>query len=141
MEKENQAMEITLTEEQLEKYVNRDLEIFSSEHLIIQTLDTGVNKRIKELRLENGLTQKELAEILGVSQKEYWRYEQDGYSLNIAKLAWIAIFYNVSLDWLSGFYQIKKPFFDEEHKLYIRGYVLEELKAAKARGEKYIPRD
>ena len=141
MKKESQAIEITLTEDQLEKYVNGELEISSSEHLIIQTLDTGVNKRIKELRLENGLTQKELAEILNVSQKEYWRYEQEGYSLNIAKLAWIAIFYNVSLDWLSGFYQIKKPFFDEEHKLYIRGYVLEEMKAAKARGEKYIPHD
>ena len=63
MKKESQAIEITLTEDQLEKYVNGELEISSSEHLIIQTLDTGVNKRIKELRLENGLTQKELAEI------------------------------------------------------------------------------
>ncbi len=101
-----------------------------------------LNKRIKELRLENGLTQTEVANALEVSHREYWRYEQDGYSPNILKIAQVAIFYNVSIDWLSGFLDIKKPFVPNT-EIYestsVNGYCLKDMKAAKARGEKYHP--
>lgn len=103
---------------------------------------TLVNGRIKELRIENGLTQVELANVLGVSHKEYWRYEQFGYSLSILRLAQIALFYNVSIDWFSGYIDKKKPFI-ENTKIYeaniVNGYVLKEMKEAKSRGEKYKP--
>lgn len=102
-----------------------------------------VNKRIKELRIENGLTQNDVANALDISQKEYWRYEQIGYNPNILRLAFLALFYNVSLDWISGFNEEKKPFIPNT-PIYeaneINGYSLKDMKAAKARGEKYHPR-
>ena len=103
---------------------------------------TLVNGKIKELRLENGLTQVELANVLDVSQKEYWRYEQFGYSLSILRLTAIAMFYNVSIDWFTGYCETKKPF-TLNTKIYeanmVNGYVLKEMKEAKSRGEKYQP--
>ena len=99
------------------------------------------NARIKELRLEHGLTQVDVANVLDVSQREYWRYEQSGYSVNIMFLAQLAVFYNVSLDWFSGYHQTKKPFFEGAERTSVNGYVLADMKDAKARGEKYLPQD
>lgn len=96
------------------------------------------NYRIKALRTENGLTQTDLANILDVSQKEYWRYEQEGYSINIVKLGLIAFFYNVSLDWIAGICNEKKPIFKDQQTS-VNGYVLKDMKVAKANGAKYIP--
>lgn len=98
-----------------------------------------VNSRIKQLRKENGLTQADLGNVLGVSQRVYWRYEQEGYSINILRLAHIAIFYNVSIDWFSGYCDVRKPFFEGEGKTMVNGYVLQELKEAKAKGIEYEP--
>lgn len=93
---------------------------------------SALNQRIKELRIENGLSQNDLANILDISQKEYWRCEQAGYSMNILRLAEIAIFYNVSIDWLSGYYPTRKPFFPEGGVTKVNGHSLEEIKASKA---------
>ena len=92
---------------------------------------TMVNQRIKELRKEHGLTQNDLANVLDVSQREYWRYEQEGYSVSILNLTQIAIFYNVSLDWFSGFHSTRKPFFEEGEETMVNGYTLKSLKASK----------
>ena len=100
---------------------------------------TMVNQRLKELRTENGLTQAEVAKILKISQREYWRYEQEGYNVNILKLGLLAMFYNISLDWISGFHEERKPFFANHQNTTINGYILKEIKEAKKRGEKYTP--
>ena len=92
---------------------------------------TMVNRRLKELRKENGLTQNDLANVLDISQREYWRYEQEGYSVNMTILALIAIFYNVSLDWISGWHSKRKPFFEENEEPMVNGYTLKSLKASK----------
>ena len=33
-------------------------------------------KRLRELREDHDLTQRQMAEILGIPQPQYWRYEQ-----------------------------------------------------------------
>lgn len=136
-----------LTPEQYEEYQRLSKEEGEDEALMYAAfltnrytteLHTCVNQRIKELRKENNLTQIDLANILRVSQKEYWRYEQEGYSLNILTLANIAIFYNVSIDWISGFHQKRKPFCEGENvRNYVNGYCLQDFKEAKAKGIKY----
>ena len=87
---------------------------------------TPLNSRIKELRKENGLTQVDMAKILEITQKQYWLYEQDGYLLNILNIGFIAMFYNVSIDWLSGLCKMRKPFGDgdENSEYIINGYSL-----------------
>ena len=61
-----------------------------------------IGKIIKELRLEKGLSQKKLAEILGVSQKaiDYWER-----NINEPKASYIiklADYFDVSCDYLLG---------------------------------------
>ncbi len=111
------------------------LPLFESSNKVVSM----VNSNIKQLRLENGLSQQDLANILNVSQKEYWRYEQQGYSVNILILAQIAIFYNVSLDWISGYHKERKPFFADAECNSVNGYTLQGMKEAKAKKEKYTP--
>lgn len=97
----------------------------------------GLNGNLKQLRIENGLTQGEVAEVLGITQREYWRIEQEGYKIPPIRLWYLAIFYNVSLDYIFGIIQEKRKICDGTNS--VNGYVLDEMKKAKAEGQKYIP--
>lgn len=111
------------SEEDLEELENEDYTFLN------------LNRRIKELRKENKLTQMDMAKILGIQHKQYWLYEQVGYSMNIEKLAKIAMFYNVSIDWLSGYCDVRKPFgTGEETEHGVNGFLLNTVKKAKAEG-------
>lgn len=63
--------------------------------------------RLKELRLQHGLTQKELVELLGVKRNTYSDWENGKCKPNYEKLEKIADFFDVSLDWLFGREQMK----------------------------------
>ncbi len=95
------------------------------------------NSRIKELRIENGLTQTDLARILGTSQREYWRLEQGGYKIPPSKFFQLAIFYNVSLDYIFGIIDEKKKITDKPTSC--NDFVLEDVKKAKASGMDFMP--
>ena len=58
--------------------------------------------RIKDLRIENGLTQKELAKILQSSDKNIWAYENGVASPPIDILIAYANYFGVSTDYLLG---------------------------------------
>jgi len=64
--------------------------------------------RIRDLREDKDLTQKEIAEILHMHKNTYIRYESGEREVpfNIAIL--LAKFYNVSLDYIAGL--INKPY-------------------------------
>ena len=61
-----------------------------------------LDKRLKELRLERGLTQKELAKKLGLNAVTYLHYEKGQREPPLSLLAEIAVFYGVSVDYLLG---------------------------------------
>lgn len=58
--------------------------------------------RIKTLRKERGLKQKELAEILGLADRSYQCYEYATRYPDFKGLIAIADFFDVSLDYLVG---------------------------------------
>ena len=58
--------------------------------------------RIKDLRIENGLTQKELAKILQSSDKNIWAYENGVASPPIDILIAYANYFGVSTDYILG---------------------------------------
>ncbi len=58
--------------------------------------------RLKELRLENGLTQKELGEIIGVVQTVAGKYERGALEPSLTGLKKLADYFKCSIDYLVG---------------------------------------
>lgn len=58
--------------------------------------------RLKELRINNGLKQKYLADFLNISQNTYSQYENELRQLPLDLLVKLCKFYNVSADYLLG---------------------------------------
>ena len=61
-----------------------------------------VYKRIRELREDRDLKQREVAEYLNVSQNTYSQYENGVISLTADTLVKLAEFYGVTVDYLLG---------------------------------------
>ena len=59
-------------------------------------------KRIRELREDHDLTQCEVAEMLGMSQTGYSKYETGTNDIPTAVLIKLADFYKTSVDYLLG---------------------------------------
>ncbi|MBR1625233.1 MAG: helix-turn-helix transcriptional regulator [Clostridia bacterium] len=56
--------------------------------------------RLKELREENGVSQKQIAEYLSIKQNTYSQYETGKRQLPIELLIKLARFYNVTTDYI-----------------------------------------
>lgn len=65
-------------------------------------MDTLFNEKLKELRKEKQITQKELANILEVSTTCYAGYEQGYREPDFKTLKKICLFFDVSADYLLG---------------------------------------
>ena len=61
-----------------------------------------VYERIKELRVDKDLSQKELADILNVTRSAYSNYENGIRDVPVDVLARLADFYKTSVDYISG---------------------------------------
>ena len=66
--------------------------------------------RMRNLREDNDMTQKEIASVLGTSQTMYARYERGANELPIRHLVRLAEYYNVTTDYLLGLTKDKKEF-------------------------------
>lgn len=66
--------------------------------------------RIKDLREDKDLLQKEIAKILNITQAQYSRIENNTYQLSYDGLEKLAIFYNTSIDYILGLTNIKEPY-------------------------------
>jgi len=60
------------------------------------------SERLKTLRKEKKLTQKELAEQIGISQKSYSHWETGKNEASLENLIKLADLLEVSIDWLFG---------------------------------------
>jgi transcriptional regulator with XRE-family HTH domain len=67
-------------------------------------------QRLKEIRKDNDLSQKDIAKVLATSQVQYSRYEMGIRLLPIDKLAKLAKYYNTSTDYLLGLTDERKPY-------------------------------
>lgn len=67
-------------------------------------------KRLKEIREDRNYLQSDIAKILGIKQPHYSRYELGIRTLPIEKYYILANFYNVSIDFLVGKTDEKKPY-------------------------------
>ena len=59
-------------------------------------------KRIKDLREDNDMLQKEIASLLGISQQYYSEYENGNRTITINHLITLSKFYGTSIDYIVG---------------------------------------
>lgn len=67
-------------------------------------------KRIRDLREDNDLKQRELAEIIGCSQRVYSNYERGDLDIPTEVLIKLANHYGVSVDYILGLTNNKTPY-------------------------------
>lgn len=66
--------------------------------------------RIRDLREDNDLTQREVAEYLKIKQNTYSQYETGSRQMPIEILVALAAFYKTSTDYLLGITDCKTPY-------------------------------
>ena len=59
-------------------------------------------KRIKDLREDHDLLQKDIAKLLGISQQYYSEYEKGNRTIPIQHLITLSKFYRTSIDYMVG---------------------------------------
>jgi transcriptional regulator with XRE-family HTH domain len=64
--------------------------------------------RLKLLRSNKNLTQKEFAKILDINERSYQNYEINASTPNFKLLLFIADYFDVSLDYLVGKSEVKE---------------------------------
>lgn len=67
-------------------------------------------QRIKDLREDRDLKQKQLADLLNISQTTYSRYESGVLDIPSISLIKLANFYNTSIDYILGLTDNKQPY-------------------------------
>ncbi len=67
-------------------------------------------ERLKEIRQDRDLYQKDVANFLGIKQQQYSEYELGSVLISIEKLSKLADFYNTSVDYLIGRTDERKPY-------------------------------
>ena len=75
------------------------------------TMRTEILKfgRIRDLRVDRGLTQREVAELLHVSQNTYSQYEIGTNRFPLEAVMILAQFYSTSIDYLVGLTDDPRP--------------------------------
>ena len=67
--------------------------------------------RIRDLREDHDKTQQNIADTLGTSQTMYARYERGASELPIRHLICLALYYNVSMEYIVGLTDDKTPLY------------------------------
>lgn len=62
----------------------------------------GLSSQLKKIRAEKGLTQKQVADGIGVAEQAYQRYEYGRTIPSATVLVALADYFDVSLDYLVG---------------------------------------
>ncbi len=66
--------------------------------------------RIRDLREDSDLYQRNLAEYLNVTQQTYSRYETGELSPSLITMEKLSEFYNTSVDYLMGLTDVREPY-------------------------------
>lgn len=64
-------------------------------------------KRIKDLREDHDILQKDIADLLGISQQYYSEYENGKRTIPVQHLITLAQYYDTSIDYIVGITNIK----------------------------------
>lgn len=100
---ENLSMLACIFDVSIDFLLSENLEISKETYLKLKEEKKNLfSVRLKELRLQHGFSQEELAEQIGIKQNSYSDWENGKCKPNYEKLEKLADFFGVSLDWLFG---------------------------------------
>lgn len=100
---ENLSMLACIFDVSIDFLLSENLEISKETYLKLKEEKKNLfSVRLKELRLQHGFSQEELAEKIGIKRNSYSDWENGKCKPNYEKLEKIADFFAVSLDWLFG---------------------------------------
>ncbi len=68
-------------------------------------------QRLRDIREDNDMAQKEIASIIGSKQTQYSKYELGKQMMGIDKYIKLAKYYNISLDYLTGLIDEPRPLY------------------------------
>ncbi len=71
-------------------------------------------QRLKDIREDYDKNQTEIAEILKMQQTQYSRYERGANEMPMHLFIALAKYYNVSLDYLAGLINYKRPLYEDK---------------------------
>ena len=69
-----------------------------------------MENRIRDLRIDYNYYQKDIANLLNVTQQQYSKIELNKSQLDYNGLITLAKFYNTSIDYILGLTDIRKPY-------------------------------
>jgi len=72
-----------------------------------------IYQRLKDVRNDNDKTQAEIAEILKITTQQYQLYESGKREMPMHHFARLAVYYNISLDYLAGLIQLPRGLEDK----------------------------
>ena len=61
-----------------------------------------IHERIKALRVDRDISQKEIAEVLNTTRQQVYKYENGQQEMTITKLKILCEYYHVSSDYILG---------------------------------------
>ena len=100
---ENISMLACIFDVSIDFLLSENLEISKETYLKLKEEKKNLfSVRLKELRLQHGFSQEELAEKIGIKRNSYSDWENGKCKPNYEKLEKLADFFDVSLDWLFG---------------------------------------
>ena len=62
----------------------------------------SIARKLRKLRIDKGLTQMQIADILHTTQQQYSKYEHEIQEIPVRHIVTLCCFYRVSADWLLG---------------------------------------
>lgn len=66
-------------------------------------------QRLRDLREDNDKSQADIAQLLGMKQQQYARYESGVQEIPLHHVIKLARFYNVTIDYIVGIIQFPEP--------------------------------
>ena len=82
----------------------------SQNEILYNKFKIGGAMRIKDLREDRDLTQRQIADLLNVKQNTYSQYENEQRQIPISALIKLARFYGTSTDYILGLTDEIKPY-------------------------------
>ena len=62
----------------------------------------NLTDNLRNIRIKNGYSQMDIAEVLDMTQQQYSRYETGQNEIPVRHIITLCKFYNISSDWLLG---------------------------------------